>query len=122
MESRKDEIKKALLGGGLVVAPRGQGKTSALVEILIEDKNAVLIVAYASEKIRIRQALLESGLTEYGVSEKLFLASSTDLPFHRINYLHDKNVYVDEWFSNTYKGPFKAAVTSEPFTVTIVEH
>ena len=41
---KTQEIKKALVKGGLVISPRRSGKTTALLEILAEDPSAVMIV------------------------------------------------------------------------------
>ena len=113
------EIKKALLQGGLVVADRCSGKTSALVEILLEDDDAIVIVGTESQSRRLKEGLLEKGLSYETVKEKIVPAQSAEK--YLLNQRTNKNVYVDEWGRNPYKGHFKAAVTSFPFPVKVIK-
>lgn len=113
------KIKEALLQGGLVVADRCSGKSRALAEILFEDDDAVVIVDNANQSEHIKKYLLEKGLSYEAVKDKVVSALYAE------KYLQgaktNKNVYVDEWFHNTYRGYFKAATTSFPFAVKVVK-
>jgi len=113
------EIKKALLQGGLVVANRGSGKTKALSEILLEDKDAIVIVLNEAQSRTIRDYLLEKGLSRETVKNKVVSALYAEK--YLIGQKTDKNIYVDEWSQNSYKGHFKAAVTSFNFSVKVIK-
>jgi len=119
MVNKKDEIKKALLQGGLVVADRCSGKTWALSEILLEDEDAVVIVENEQQSRDIKQYLLSNGLSHEDVKEKV--VSSQYAEKYLIGQKTSKNVYVDEWNQSSYHGYFKAAVTSFPFPVRVVK-
>jgi hypothetical protein len=114
---KKDAIKRALLQGGLVVAPRGTGKTLALAEIVAKDPDALVIVPFQANYTTMRKMLIHLGLSAVEASKRVMLALR-----HSPNTFlgSDKNIYVDEWAHNTYKGPFKAAVTTMPFPVKVV--
>jgi hypothetical protein len=117
-KNRKDEIKKALLQGGLIVSGRCSGKTWALAEILIEDSDAVVIVCQAAQMDTLKTFLHKAGLSEERIKNQVIPSYTTN------RYLQasiaNKNVYVDEWSLNPYKGHFKAAVTSFHFPVKVI--
>jgi transposase len=111
----KDEIKAALLGkGGLVIAERGSGKTQALVEILLENENAV-VVASGHYRDNILSYLREAGLP-FDIAYRKIISPNQKL----YGPLLTKDIYVEEYWASNYTGPFKAAVTSYPFPVTVI--
>lgn len=116
-EDKKNEIKKALLQGGLVVAQRGSGKTRALAEIIMEDPDAVVIVGSDPFRIALQDMLYRLGADRDSINIRV-VGKRTLQGEH---YFYDKNVYVDEWYNNEYRGPFKAAVTSMPFAVKVIK-
>jgi len=118
-KDQTQEIKKALLQGGLVFADRCSGKTKALAEILFEDSDAVVIVDNSFQSQTIKKYLLEKGLSYEAVKEKVVTAQFADK--YLIEQRSNKNIYVDEWYLNSYRGYFKAAVTSLPFPVKVVK-
>jgi hypothetical protein len=120
-KDNKDKIKEALLQGGLVVAERGTGKTRALFEILIEEDNVAIIVPNESQRRRYIEFLKDrfpNGCSSLDLRNCIILDTPSNE--HRLMGL-DKNVYIDEYFLCSYRGPFKAAVTSFPFPVKVVE-
>lgn len=116
---KSQEIKKALLQGGLVVSDRGTGKTKALSEILLEDPDAVVIVGNEAQSKRIKEFLLKAGLSHEECKNKIIPSQSAErfLQGARSN----KNVYVDEYRNSNYHGYFKAAATSFPFAVKVIK-
>lgn len=120
-------IKLAIQKGGLVVAPRRYGKTRALVEILHEDRKAALIVPNSEMK----DFILSCYQDKYGQHEqvraerRVYVDGSSQLRGGDLRnpptLLRDQNIYVDEYFYGTYRGPFKAAVTSAPFRVEVIK-
>src|SRR5271163_2604583 len=117
-KDQTQEIKKALLQGGLVVANRCSGKTRALAEILLEDEDAVVIVGNEAQGHTIKCLLLEGGLSYEAIKEKVIPFQSAER--YLLNQKTNKNVYVDEWHQNLYRGYFKGAVTSFPFPVKVI--
>ena len=119
-KDNKDKIKEALLKGGLVVAERGTGKTSALFEILLEQGNAVIIVPTEQQRRRYSDLLQEEfpGIySKMDLRDTIMLDSSiTEKLLLGLN----KDVYIDEYHLCKYRGPFKAAVTSFPFELTVI--
>jgi len=120
-KDKKNEIKKALLKGGLVIAERGVGKTTALLEILLDQTNMVIIVPTHTIKERYTDLLIErfpGVYTKMDFSDTIILDSyKTE---ERLKGLH-KDVYIDEYFLCKYRGPFKAAVGTLPLGTTIIE-
>ena len=116
--NKSQEIKRALLQGGLVVADRGTGKTRALSEILVEDPDAVVVVHNTAQKQQLEDYLFIKGYEMREANDKIILSLIAE------KYLmgkNNKNIYVDEYALNSYKGPFKAAVTSFPFAVKVIK-
>lgn len=113
---KSQEIKKALRQGGLVISERGTGKTKALVEILLEEPDAVIIAHNSYGKRRIKDFLTECG---YGpnINKRVFDGAKSE---KELLGMH-KDFYIDEYFLNPYKGPFKGATTSFPFTVKVIK-
>lgn len=107
----KNKIKKALLQGGLVIANRGSGKTEAILEILMEDSNAIAIVHTSYAKDRFFQLLNSKYPGVYSKNELNKKIISSYNAEEKLKGLH-RDVYVDEYFLCNYKGPFKAAVSS----------
>jgi DNA transposition AAA+ family ATPase len=114
------EIKKALLEGGLVVASRGAGKTTAIAEILMEDENAFVVVPNKGHMDNMVFILVRKGLSRTEAQHKVILAETVNHG-HYYTRIHTKSIYVDEFFTNTYKGPFKAATGSWDFTVKVIK-
>jgi len=114
------KIKEALLKGGLVIAGRGKGKTTALFEILLEEDSVVIIVPTKQQRRRYCDLFKEKFPNVYSESElrDIIILDSPNAQI-RLQGL-DKNIYIDEYFMCKYRGPFKAAVTSFPFAVRIV--
>lgn len=110
------EIKQALLQGGLVVADRGTGKTRAIAEILLEDPDAVAVVTLDSHYKCLFSHLIRLGLSSNTAKSKLIIACNAERALAGSN----KNIYVDECLMSPYKGPFKGAVTSYPYSVKVV--
>lgn len=116
MKLKTKEIKTALLDGGLVVAPIASGKTIALAEILIEDPNSIVFATSMS----VYSALFMH-LKDMKVDIKDFK--------NRILHLNDrnfygngsKNKYIDEVQDLKYMTQVKAAVTSFPFKIHVIE-
>jgi len=117
--NKKEEIKKALRRGGLVVAERGTGKTSALMEILMEGPAAVIIVPsnnYRYVYIELINEKYPGVFSKREICDFIILGDEAET---RLKGLRRK-VYVDEWCMCNYRGPFEAAVTSLPFPITFV--
>lgn len=108
-----------MMMGGLVVAPRGSGKTKALCYLLKEDCKAVVIVNLESQRHRFIKMLTSlHGFSEENAGRKVLHSKSSILK--ESTMLVDKNVYVDELYLNEYKGPFKAAVSSFPYKIKVI--
>ena len=118
-KDQSQEIKKALLQGGLVVADRGSGKTKALIEILLEDDDSIVIVGNQAQSEIIADALLEKGMPYVDIKKRVISALYAEK--FLIGQRSNKNVYVDEWSINPYRGYFKGAVTSFGFPVKVIK-
>lgn len=112
---KSQEIKKALLQGGLVLSGRNTGKTKALAEILLEDRDAVVLVRTQGQFERLRQFLLDGGMSKNDIYGRILRSERELLGLH-------KNVYIDEYFLflEPYSGHFKAATASLPFPVKVI--
>jgi hypothetical protein len=117
------KIKKQLLKGGLVVSGRNAGKTKALSEILYEIPQSVVVVGQSAQADRLKIFLKENyGFTDAQVNDKVLLDRTAKKRFLGINvdFLY-KYLYLDEFYLNGYRGPFKAAVTSFPWDVRVIK-
>ena len=113
---KTQEIKKALLQGGLVISDRNTGKTRALSEILLEDADAVVLVPNKGTFERLENYLLAGGMTKNEVRNRVFLDPK------RL-YGLNKNIYVDEYtlFSERpFWGSFKSATASFAIPVKVI--
>ena len=63
---KKAKIKKALIQGGLVIAPRGSGKTAAIAEILAENPQAIAITLLSAQQTRLKAMLDKHNILPYG--------------------------------------------------------
>lgn len=117
MEKYK-QIKNEILAGGLIIAGRNSGKTMAMVEVLIDNPKAILLVHNYNALNRVKQLLAECGGKGFMAIDRVMLGGTKDLT--GIVEPDGSNVYVDEWHLNAYRGPFKAAVTSVPYVVKVV--
>lgn len=114
------KIKEALLRGGLVIADRGTGKTQALFEILLERSNVAIVVPTEQQQQRYNDLIQEKFPNVYSKAElsNVIILDSPNTE-QKLKGLH-RDIYVDEYFLCRYRGPFKAAVTSFPFPVTVI--
>jgi len=114
MLSLKNKVKKAILGGGIVVAPMRSGKSTCLLEILHADTNAVIItLAYV-----IAKNMEDEFKRRFGYkSNRIFGSHQKDL----IKLVANKKVFVDEYFWNDYRGEFFAAVSSPSCKITLIK-
>lgn len=121
--NNKDEIKEAILKGGLVVAGRNSGKTFAMAEIIKEYPDTIVLVGSQVQMVRIKQLLHDMGMSEREIEKRVFSAAKAN--DNRVNHFRDflnKKVLIDEYFKQGYywNGPFHAAVTSFPFPVRLI--
>jgi len=112
------EIKKALLENKFVISLRNSGKTSALAEILIENRRAIVI----TPNYRQKQRLIELLRSKYNAMSKQierrivpsYIANDRNYFIGLERDILD-NIYVDEYFISSYRGPYKSAVSSLPY-------
>ena len=120
MESFKDktkEIKEYLQKGIFVVAPRGSGKTRAIAELLLENRDMVAVVGSESGVRRLVKMLQDSGLTEtYAQTRVLHAAKAKE---HLFGDRTRVRIIVDEYFKSRYNGPFYAATASQDIKVIL---
>lgn len=120
-KDNKDRIKEALLKGGLVVAERGTGKSMALFEILLEQDNVVIIVPTEQQRRTYLVMLQDKFPNVYSAADLTnVIILDTSKTEERLKGLN-KDIYIDEYHLSKYRGPFKAAVTSFPFELRVIE-
>lgn len=107
MEDRVKQIKKALLSGCIVNAPRGSGKTRALAQILSERENSAVIVASFAQKENMTRYLLQLGMHLEEIERRIVLSTSVLRGLH--NDVLSKELYIDEYDLAKYRGPFHGA-------------
>ena len=116
------KIKKALLKGGLVISNRNTGKTAALAEILTENSRAIVITPTEQQKQRLVDMLIKDGtLTPKEINERVLIAhiAKKKLFGNHQDYIHE--IYLDEYFINSYNGPYTGAVSSLPFNTQVID-
>lgn len=121
-----DRIKKALKNGGLVVAPRGVGKSAALAEILAENPNSIVIVTNDTMFRRLRDLYREHTGEELGGGRLFHVNTFTNPePGRKPGWPFDlagKEMYIDEYWIASGRCPedWHGAVTSFPFPMTVI--
>lgn len=120
-KNRKEEIKEALRQGGLIVSGRNSGKTIALVELLLEDKRSMVLVSSLKNSKHIHSMLMENGLTKDEADRKIVTIQNVEMRAGYSTSFPSKYLYIDNWLGTDYRGPFKAAVTSFPFKIKVLE-
>lgn len=108
---QKWKIKACLRKGGLVLAKRRTGKTAALMELLQENSNFVLLVHNTS----IKNQLLQDFGNKY--ASRIF-DSSKNLRGVK-NWT--KYLLIDEYFLCNYNGGFFAATATNHFEIHDVD-
>lgn len=114
MLSNYKKIKEALLRGEIVVTCRRNGKTRALVEILSEDSEAVIITSNQKMIDLIIKPTWKI-ISDKPFPKKRVLAGKPGLKIDP-----KKKVFIDEYFFTNYMGQFFAATGTAPKPVTLI--
>lgn len=105
-------LMKQIVAGGIVIAPRRAGKTTAVVELMRRDPSYVLVCLNHSNAQYAKQALTLRGVVD---AEKR-VASGESIPSIRGRVTADSKVIIDEFFWNSAftQIPYHCAVSSSP--------
>lgn len=116
---RIKKMKETLRSGAVVVCARGTGKTTALVEIYHEDKDAAVILANEEGYRRFINLYEE----KYGKSpdRKYLMIGGFKYEGDRYSVaMASRKVYIDELYVSKFTGNFHGAVTSYPQPVVVI--
>tara|TARA_R110000868_G_scaffold66014_2_gene196953 strand:- start:454 stop:879 length:426 start_codon:yes stop_codon:yes gene_type:complete len=103
------KIKKALKAGGMIFAPRRSGKSIALIEILQEESDSVLIVCSKIQKFRLYHEMTKDKTVQARI-----LVNPSISELRKFN-----KIYVDEFLHNSDFQKYKAhALITSPFNRT----
>jgi len=106
-------IKAELRKGGLVLAERASGKTTALMQIFLEQKEYRVMVPTVGMKHHLVQTY------KIRDTSRIFLGNDHENLRRLRGAQFDPRAFllIDEYFHCGYEGPFRAAVGTPPFPV-----
>ena len=121
------EIKNDLLQtGGLIITQRQVGKSLALISIIIDNPNAIIVTFNKKNKENLMHLYANNFLTHYekyhdSINDRIYSSNSTSFDIKELNEKYD--VYIDEYYfhRNLFK-EFKGAVSTMDFPVRIIKY
>jgi AAA+ ATPase superfamily predicted ATPase len=90
------KIKKDLIKGGLIITPRRSGKSEAIVELLNESTDYVLVCANQDQMNMTRERLIKKNF-----KNKFKINSLIVGPTYNFKGLFNKKIIIDEYFYNS---------------------
>lgn len=93
MDYLTNRLKRAIKKGGMIITPRRSGKTQAILDLLSDSDEYVLICYSKSYALHIRQELSERSQWSLNQIAKMIIGS-------RDRYDKSKKIILDEFFWN----------------------